>query len=206
MLLNLKTYISGAYVFGMQVADLWSRAWQPVRRWVDCAQNRGYYYRQCEFLTVFLGDVMKALIFMLVSGFILCLPHAQAIAANSVCQKVCAGGDQKCLDCCAENYEPVKQMHGATKSCIDVCSSRETVVGTATNLPACVEECREDKRNYILDSLRRVCNPDANNEDEYKADKDRLYRECLRRCSAGPVLEMGDPEKCRQGCRRILTD
>ncbi|MFO7816420.1 MAG: hypothetical protein ACQES5_11285 [Thermodesulfobacteriota bacterium] len=108
LLLNSRAYISGNYVFGMQVADLWSRTWQPVRRWVDCAQNRGYYYRQCEFLTVFLGDVMKALIFMFVSGFILCLPHAQAIAANSVCQKVCAGGGQKCLDCCAENYGTAK--------------------------------------------------------------------------------------------------
>ena len=61
----------------------------------------------------FLEDVMKALIFMLVSGFILCLPHAQVFAANSVCQKVCASGDQKCLDCCTENYGPVKQTYGA---------------------------------------------------------------------------------------------
>lgn len=148
---------------------------------------------------------MKALIFMLVSGFILCLPHAQGIAANSVCQKVCASNDQKCLDCCAENYGFVKQLYGGTKFCLDDCSNRDTVVGIA-NLPACVEECREDNKNSIFNSLRRTCNPDTNNEDEYKADKDRLYKVCLNKCGASPVKEMGDPEKCRQNCRRILTD
>jgi len=150
---------------------------------------------------------MKALIFMLVSGFILCLPHAQAIAANSVCQKVCAGGDQKCLDCCAENYGPVKQTYGASKSCIDDCSSKKRLqIGKFKTLPACVEECQEHRKDYVFEALRQACNPDANNEDEYKVNKDRLYRACLQKCVTGPVMEMGDPEKCRQDCRRILTD
>ncbi len=161
---------------------------------------------------------MKALIFMLVSGFILCLPHAQGIAANSVCQKVCASGDQKCLDCCAENYGPVKQrFYSEVKyPCVDECNDETNTVNTSIyenpldeqrNNLECLQECRDFMEEIFVANLKYECNQNVNYSDEdNESDEDRYripYDVCVRRCRYVSKLEINF-DSCLERCERWL--
>lgn len=152
---------------------------------------------------------------LIVSGFILCLPHSQAIAANSVCQKVCAGGDQKCLDCCADNYELVKQnLYSITGGdpCANECTAeRLTVDLTDSDNPLeggaaeCIAECNAFVEDLLAQILKIDCNPNEDNNESYEENDGSRYDDCVRRCNYPRNVENKfrfNLESCLELCER----